>query len=75
MIRTLSVVAGNQGWGGPLLIPIISGKKILYVTGGTKPKVVDYISQLVKLKLRVLKLKLNTSWQTNTTDSVCNCFQ
>ncbi|EKO3434745.1 PTS glucitol/sorbitol transporter subunit IIB [Vibrio fluvialis] len=50
MIRTLSVVAGNQGWGGPLLIPIISGKKILYVTGGTKPKVVDYISQLTGLE-------------------------
>lgn len=50
MKRTLSVVAGNQGWGGPLHISIISGKKILYVTGGTKPKVVDYISQLTGLE-------------------------
>lgn len=50
MKRTLNVVAGNQGWGGPLQIPVISGKKILYVTGGTKPKVVDYISELTGLE-------------------------
>ncbi|MDE1515435.1 PTS glucitol/sorbitol transporter subunit IIB [Vibrio sp. dsl-7] len=50
MKRTLTVVVGNQGWGGPLYIPIISGKKILYVTGGIKPKVVDYISQLTGLE-------------------------
>ena len=50
MTQALKVIAGNGGWGGPLSIPIISGKKILYVTGGTKPELIDHISQLTGLE-------------------------
>ncbi|MGF1868410.1 PTS glucitol/sorbitol transporter subunit IIB [Photobacterium indicum] len=50
MSIVLNVVAGNGGWGGPLYIPIESGKKIFYVTAGVKPKIVDYISELTGLE-------------------------
>ncbi len=50
MTQVLKVTAGRGGWGGPLSIPIISGKKILYVTGGTKPEIVDYVSRLTGLE-------------------------
>ena len=50
MKQSLKVIAGNNGWGGPLYIPIISGKKVLYITGGSKPAVVDYICQITGLE-------------------------
>ena len=50
MSRVLNVTAGDGGWGGPLSIPIVPGKKILYVTGGTKPEIIEYISQLTGLE-------------------------
>ncbi len=50
MSRVLNVTAGDGGWGGPLSIPIVPGKKILYVTGGTKPEIIDHISQLTGLE-------------------------
>ncbi len=50
MNQVLDVIAGSGGWGGPLVIPIVPGQKILYVTGGSKPEIVDYISQLTGLE-------------------------
>ena len=46
MKRVLSVVAGNHGWGGPLQIPVVPGKKVLFITGGSRPKVVEHICKL-----------------------------
>lgn len=37
---------GPGGWGGPLTISVETGKKILYVTGGTRPDIVDRIVEL-----------------------------
>jgi PTS system glucitol/sorbitol-specific IIC component len=51
MAKVIKVIAGSGGWGGPLSIPVIMGKKILYVTGGTRPEVVDHISQLTGLEV------------------------
>ncbi|RQW62797.1 PTS glucitol/sorbitol transporter subunit IIB [Vibrio viridaestus] len=50
MKQSLKIIAGKNGWGGPLYIPIIPGKKVLYITGGAKPAVVDYICQITKLE-------------------------
>ncbi len=50
MSKTLKISAGNGGWGGPLFVPIIAGKKILYVTGGTKPDLVNALESLTGLE-------------------------
>ncbi|WP_240205726.1 PTS glucitol/sorbitol transporter subunit IIB [Vibrio sp. CyArs1] len=50
MSMMLKVSAGNGGWGGPLFVPIIAGKKILYVTGGTKPDLVTALENLTGLE-------------------------
>lgn len=50
MTQVLKITAGNGGWGGPLSVPVIAGKKILYVTGGTRPRLIDHLSQLTGLE-------------------------
>ena len=51
MTQVLNVTAGDGGWGGPLFIPITSDKKILYVTGGNRPEIIDYLCQLTGLEV------------------------
>ncbi|UIJ41679.1 PTS glucitol/sorbitol transporter subunit IIB [Vibrio kanaloae] len=46
MSSILSVIAGNHGWGGPLQIPVIPEKKVLFITGGSRPTIVDHICKL-----------------------------
>ncbi len=50
MSQLLYVTSGDGGWGGPLSIPLESGKKILYITAGIRPSLVDHICTLTGLE-------------------------
>lgn len=46
MDKFLYIEKGSNGWGGPLNVPVVDGKKIIYITAGIRPSIIDRLEEL-----------------------------